>query len=253
MNAIAIATSVAVFTFLAGIVGLYLQKRLPDQHTSDLPREMIRAVTGLVSLLLALVLGTLIASSYSLFSSQKLELESLAAQFIQLDLALEQYGPETKPGRAMALEALSTGYQLFWGGGDVDAKATAVATALPPLRIMSRYLSSLDPTTPEQKEQLSAAKLHFKSIENTRLQMSLQLATPVAWQLLSIVASWSLLLFCGYGLLSRMNAMTFAALAFGAFSVASAIFLIVELHEPYSGLLRIPPTALVQAIEAVNK
>ena len=134
MNAVAVATSVAVFTFAAGIVGLYLQRRLPDQHTSDLPREMIRAVTGLVSLLLALVLGTLIASSYRLFSSQKVELENLASQFIQLVMALEQYGPETKPGRAMVLEALSTGYQLFWGGGDVDAKATAVATALPSLK-----------------------------------------------------------------------------------------------------------------------
>ena len=114
-------------------------------------------------------------------------------------------------------------------------------------------MSALDPTTPAQKEQLAIAKQHFKSIENTRLQMSLQLATPIAWQLLPIVASWSLLLFCGYGLLSRINAMTIAALAFGAFSVASAIFLIVELRQPYSGLLRIPPTALVQAIEAVNK
>jgi hypothetical protein len=38
----------------------------------------------------------------------------------------------------------------------------------------------------------------------------------------------------------------------GAFAIASAVFLIVELSQPYSGMLRLPPTALVQAIDALG-
>jgi predicted benzoate:H+ symporter BenE len=38
----------------------------------------------------------------------------------------------------------------------------------------------------------------------------------------------------------------------GAFAVASAVFLIVELSTPYGGLLRLPPTPLVQAIDALG-
>ena len=62
---------------------------------------------------------------------------------------------------------------------------------------------------------------------------------------------WSSLLFCGFGVLSRTNPTTLAALALGAFAVASAIYLILDLSEPYSGLFRVPTAGLVQTIEAL--
>jgi hypothetical protein len=39
----------------------------------------------------------------------------------------------------------------------------------------------------------------------------------------------------------------------GALSVASAIFLILELDAPYSGILRLPPTPILEAIDALGK
>ena len=49
------------------------------------------------------------------------------------------------------------------------------------------------------------------------------------------------------------NALVIAALAFGAVSIAFAIFLILELGLPYTGLLKVSPAALQQAIEFVDK
>ena len=43
-----------------------------------------------------------------------------------------------------------------------------------------------------------------------------------------------------------------ATLAFGAISVASAIFLILELSQPYSGLFRISPAGLIQTMQALG-
>jgi hypothetical protein len=60
------------------------------------------------------------------------------------------------------------------------------------------------------------------------------------------------LLFAGFGLLSCINGTTVAALAFGAFAVASAVFLILELSRPFTGLFRIPPAALEQTISALD-
>jgi hypothetical protein len=42
-------------------------------------------------------------------------------------------------------------------------------------------------------------------------------------------------------------------LAIGALSVASAIFLLLELDAPYSGMLRLPPAPMLQAIDALGK
>ena len=68
---------VTAAAFVSGVAGLYLQKLLPEPHTSDRSRDMIGAVVGLISLLLALVLGTLIGSAYSFYSTQKSEMEIL--------------------------------------------------------------------------------------------------------------------------------------------------------------------------------
>jgi hypothetical protein len=253
MNAIIIASSVAILAFVAGIIGLNLQKRLPERHTSDRSRDMISAVNSLVTLVLALVLGTLISSGYGVFSSQKTDLDSLAAEALQLDMALAQYGPETEPGRVLLKQSMMHGYEVFWSASRVGEKALDVGASLPVLRGLDNYVSSLDPKTPIQERLVASAYTIVNEIAATRLKMSLQLASAVAWPLLAIIAAWSLMLFCGYGLLSRMNAMTLTALAFGAFAVGTATFLIIELREPYSGLIHVPSAGLLQAIEAMGQ
>lgn len=253
MHALAISVAIAVSAFAAGILGLYLQKWLPERHTTDRARDMITSMVGLVSLVLALVLGTLVSSSFSAFSTQESELQTLATNALELDMALAQYGPDGKPAREALRDTLDRTHELFWGKGAEDAAAFGVAAALPAIRAMNDALGALEPKTPMQKALFSSAVGYDKAIEATRLKMSLQLASSVAVPLLIIISVWSVLLFLGYGLLSRVSVMTVAVLAFGALSVAGAIFLIVELHRPYSGLIHVPPAALVEAIRTMTK
>lgn len=86
MDTLAFAVGVAVLAFCAGIVGLKLHDWLPEKHAPDRARDMIGAMTGLLGLLLALVLGTLVGSAFSLYTTQKSELETLAARTLQLEL-----------------------------------------------------------------------------------------------------------------------------------------------------------------------
>ena len=107
MSAIWIALAVGLLTFGAGMLGLYLQKKLPQQHMTGGSRDMILAVIGLVTLLLALVLGTLVGNTYAFFATQKAELETFASRALLLDQSLAEYGPETKPLRDGLKEALT--------------------------------------------------------------------------------------------------------------------------------------------------
>lgn len=253
MNSFLIALSVGVLAFIAGVVGLNFQRLLPDHHTSDRSRDMIAAISGLVGLLLALVLGTLIGASYTFYATQKSEIETLDARALQFDAALAAYGPEAQPGRDGLRMAIQQGYDMFWGSGQADPKAQNVATALTGLKRMDRFLLSLTPKTDAQRQLLATASINASWIEQTRLLMSLQLAAPTSWPLMTIVISWSLLLFCGYGLLSRLNETVIATLALGAFAVASAMFLIIELNQPYTGFFRMSPAALVQTLDAMKE
>lgn len=245
---------IALFAFASGVAGLYLQKLLPEPHSVERSRDMIGAIVGLVSLLLALVLGTLIGSAYAFYSTQKSEMETLAARALQLDLALAEFGPETAPARAGMRNTLQGVRDMVWGDGARKGAAPdlSVAEPLPHLRLLDEYIASLDPKTPAQHQFAAAAVGDASAIEQTRLLISLQLASAISWPLVVIVVSWALVLFCGFGLLSRLNATTLAAVAFGAFAVGSALFLILELTQPFTGVFRVPSAAFDQMLASLD-
>jgi hypothetical protein len=124
----------------------------------------------------------------------------------------------------------------------VIANLTATDTAI----------AALNPQTPLQKQAVATAATDAGLIKNTRLLIAMQLKSPISWPLVTVVVIWSILLFCGFGLLSRMNATTVAALGFGAFAVGSALFLILELSQPYTGLFRVPAAALEEGLEEMG-
>ena len=74
--------------------------------------------------------------------------------------------------------------------------------------------------------------------------MARQLANPFPEHLLIVVVFWACLLFLGDGLVATPNAVTVAAHFLGAIAVASAVFLILELSHPYSGVIRLSPAPL---------
>ncbi len=253
MTAIWIAVAVTLLTFAGGMAGFKLQILLPEEHSADKSKDMIGSVMGLVTLLLALVLGTVVASAYVYSTTQQSEIQALSAQVLQLDEALAQFGPEAKPIRDKLKENLGNSLKLIWGSRSVDPGELHVAKAAAALHGFGAAIRSLDAKTPEQKDALAAVNSHFAQFEQTRLLMSLQLTNSFSRPLLVVVIFWSFFLFGGFGLLSPINATTIGSLAFGAFAVGSAIFLIIELSQPYTGLVRISPAALEQTVDSINR
>ncbi len=252
MDSILFAVGVAVCAFCAGLLGLKLHVSLPEKHAPDRSREMIGAMTGMLSLLLALVLGTLVGSAYTIYATQKSELETLAARTLQLDSALEAFGPEAQPGRDGLRKAITQSYDSIRGGPNADLAGMDVKAVVAGGMILDRFLMSLTPKTDAQKQVLATANVAAGQIEQTRVLMMLQLAGGISWPMLAIVVCWSLLLFCGYGLVSPVNATVITSLALGAIAVASAILIIIELSAPYSGLFKLPPGAMIETIQALS-
>jgi len=249
---------ICIFIFIvfmaAGYVGLFLQTRLTEAHKTGESKGVVGQVSGLVSLLLALVLGTLIGVSFAYYSTQKANLETFSAQILRLDQALKQYGPETQPLRDRIKAGIQKGYDAFWGGGDADPNLLTVEAPLANAQGISDFLATLKPTTDAQKTALASANAYASMVEQSRLLMSLQVASgPVSWVLIAILVFWTVALFFGIGLFAEPNALVIAALAFGAASIAFAIFLILELGLPYTGMMRVSPAALEQAMQYIDK
>jgi hypothetical protein len=243
-----------VLFMAAGYAGLALQTRLMPEHKTGETKGVVGQISGLVSLLLALVLGTLIGVSFAYYSAQRTNLENFSAQILRLDQALGQYGPETKPLRDKIKAGIVKGYETFWGGGDVDPKTLTVEAPLANAQAISDFLATLQPKTDAQKAALATANTYASMVEQSRLLISLQVAAgPISWFLIAIMIFWTASLFFAIGLYAESNSVVLAAITFGALSIAFAIFLIIEFGLPYTGLFRVTPAALEQTIEFIDK
>jgi hypothetical protein len=70
--------------------------------------------------------------------------------------------------------------------------------------------------------------------------------------MLAVVLSWLVIIFLGFGLVSPQTGTALASMALAAFAAAGALFLIIELYSPVSGLLQIPPSIFESALPSLR-
>ena len=79
------------------------------------------------------------------------------------------------------------------------------------------------------------------------------LLISVSWPFLVVLVFWLVALFIGFGLFARFNGTVVATFALGAISVAGAIFLILEMNRPYSGLMQISSAPIRNALTQIPR
>jgi hypothetical protein len=114
-------------------------------------------------------------------------------------------------------------------------------------------LQSLSPKTDVERVLLNRTMQESESIGRSRLLMFEQLGSSIAWPFLMVLVFWICVLFLGFGLFARFNATVTLALLVGALSVAGAIFLILELNDPYHGFMRISDEPLLNAMAQLGR
>ena len=250
MNPFARTLIVAVLTFASGLLGFLLQWLLPVQDIAG-AKGIICSIIGFVAMLLGLVLGLLLWTTYGAFIAQNAESQSLGPLILKLDFALEQYGPEADRGRDLLRAAVVRARDRFWGGRAIGISPYAQLRA--DLHDIIAFFASLEPATDQQKQLITTAMPNFMQVVETTLLMTRRLANPAPKVLLFVVIGWAALLFMSLGLLDAFNALSVAIAALGSIAVASAIFMILEFSQPYSGLFRISPVGVDSLISALGR
>ena len=78
-----------------------------------------------------------------------------------------------------------------------------------------------------------------------------QMGSSIPWPFLAVLVFWVSMLFLGFGLFARLNTTVVVAFLIGALS--SSIFLILEMNQPYSGLMRISNAPLRNALAQIGR
>ena len=251
MSALNRSIAVAAITFGASLVGMALQWVVPaDILTAS--KGSVGAMVGLVTLLLALVLGLLVFTAFSVFTTQRDEAYSLGPMVAEVDLALEQYGPEAAGGRAGLYAALQRSRVRFFGDSERGPQPFTFEEMRAIFLSQNSFFDRLKPTTDAQRGLVATAKDQTRKLADTQMLMARQLASPFPPHVLSVVVCWASALFLGNGLVAAPNAVSVIAHLAGAISIGIAIFLILELSSPYTGLIRLSPAGIDRVLEILG-
>jgi hypothetical protein len=255
LGSLTLAAAVFAVVFVGGAIGLELQRALPESYTTGGPRDMTGAVVGMMTLLLALVLGLLIWTAFGVFSTQKASVQVLAITDLKLDEAFQDYGPEAAEGHRILRDGIKNTIAQIWGDSGDDEKAVIhkYGYARAYLKARIAYLNTLQPASDQQTAAKADAIQAATAIGQLRTQMTLALVDPISYSLISIVVAWAAFLFCGYGLLSKRHPMSYVVLVVGAMGIASAIYAIADLISPYSGVFVVSPAPLVDVLKAIEE
>jgi len=253
MNSIQIAVVVFACVLGGAVAGMMLHGRLPTHHRDGDAKDVIKLVMGLIATIAALVLSLLIASAHSAYDTQESEVRQLAVHVVLLDRLLARYGPEAADARTALKEIVAADMARIW-----PTEGPGSATMPPPHaqvrgEDMFGMVAGLSPRTDEQRFGQARALQLLTDMADTRRLMAEQAGGSLSWPFFVVLVFWLVVLFVGFGLFARFNATVFAAHFVGALSVAGAIFLILEMNRPYSGLMQISSAPISRALEQLGR
>ncbi len=246
------ALFVAAVAFSMGLIGLIVHAWEPGNEGVDETRDLINRLTGLVATMSALVLGLMIANASNFFNTQKIGLETVSAQVLELDGVLHRYGPEAAPARALLRGILQHTYDDVWGPGSAKEPPSAGELIDRTDKLFVALNTLLEAAPDNRKYRMQKAEDLATAINDQRLRMSLQVNDSLSWPFMTVLVLWICLLFFGFGMVARFNRVGVGGMAVGALSVASAIFLIMELSTPYDGIIMLSSDPIVQTIQALG-
>ena len=244
----AAATGLIVFACVFGgaLLGIALRNLLPEQHLSSDSKDVVKLGMGLLATMAALVLGLLIASAKSAYDTQSSEVTQLAANVVLLDRVLAHYGPESKDARDILRRYVTRVLDQMWPRRYPGSTSFDLTTAGGD--DLFEKIQALSPQNEAQRSLRADARQITIDVGRTRSLLLAHSGSTIPTPFLVILTFWVTVIFASFGLFAPRNATVVATLLVCALSVSGAIYLILELDQPFLGFMQISSAPLLTAL-----
>lgn len=241
-------TGVLIFLCIFGTsaLAMWLHRKLPEHHLVTETKDTVKLAMALVATMTAMILGLLVSSAKGTYDAEKKLVVEMSANLAFLDRGLEIYGPETAAARQAVRDATDTMRRRYWP--ETDADTAQLAPEMDSADAVYRAMHALEPQTDEQRNLKERALGVAYDIGQSRWLIYQHSGPSVSTPLLVSVVCWLSFLFFSFGIFAPPNGTALAALFVSAFSVSSAVFLILELDQPFDGLVKVSSQPLVNVL-----
>jgi hypothetical protein len=252
MNDLLISLLVFAVIFGGALIGAAVRPLLSEGHFQPDSKDVVKMATGLIGTLAALVLGLLIASAKTSFDQKTSQVRQLTATIILLDDLLAQYGPEAVAVRNRLRQSIQPLANRIWHEEGISAGNPAHFESSAQSSAFENELEGLSPKNDAQRALQSRAVQAFTEGAQTRLQLFTQTGGSIPVPFLIILIFWLSAIFVSFTLFAQTNLVVTTSLLVCALSFACAIFLILELDNPFTGLMGISSATLRTALSPLN-
>ncbi len=242
-----------VFVCVLGgaLLGLFLRTVLPEHHLSRDSKDLVmNMVVGLMAVMVALVLGLVISSAMDSYAGHRRKIEELSADIILLDRIMAHYGPETRGSRDLLRQSVASALDQIW------PENASRHAQLEPRAGYERLYDKIQDLSPQNEIQrsLKAQALEIGTkLAQTHWLLAEQNGRSIPMEFMLVLVFWLTIIFVSFGLYAPDNKTVVAILFLCALSVTVAVFLILELDQPFEGLIQVSSAPLRYALSHLGE
>ena len=188
-------------------------------------------------------------SAKSTYDTKPNEVNQITADVVMIDQLLAEFGPEVRPAREQLRGSVRGMVQKLWNETNESSGSHAFTPAADSVASW-RLVNSLPAQTDAQRalsSQIAQAATHLSQL---RLLLFAQGSGAIPTPFLVILVFWLATIFTSFSLFGPMNATVLTFTFLFALSAAGAILFIYELNNPFTGMLQISRTAMLDALGA---
>jgi hypothetical protein len=237
---------------IGAAIGMGLKRFLPADVLEGGSKEAIRLGAGFLSTLAALVIGLMIASAKNSYDTQNTNIRQLGTNVVLVDQMLIKYGTAANEARRLLRETIPSAATRIWQESVAGNNAGSTFALS---RTGEGFYNAIEGLKPVNDEQVSLkARIIQITTEmgRTRLLVFTQNDNAIPVPFFIVLVFWLAVIFASFSLLAEPNLIVIASILLFAVSVSSALFLIVDLSQPFEGLMQITNHHLRMALPKIE-
>lgn len=246
MSAVEIACLALGLILTSVASGVFLRHKLPEKHLSGDSKDVIKLATALVATMAALVTALLFASTRASYEATNSQVGQLTANVIELDRLLKDYGADGVALRQALRQDVAAIVNTIWRDDAVPNQTPAQSSASE-AQVITK-LRQLAPRDPLQTSLQARASVVSNALAQIQLTLYAHPSDTISKPFVFVLVLWLCFIFGTFALSADANGTMLSVLFFCALSAASAIYLILELGQPFDGLMQVPSGPLRHAL-----
>lgn len=213
----------------AALVGLLGAAIHPGRSRED-TKTTINLVANLFVVMTSLVLGLMVNSAKNTLETANRNVHALATDLILLDRTMRELGPQAGEARRHLVEYVQT--SIYEDAVLEDPEAEALLNAV------GTSLRAMKPSGDQQVSLLNDAWLLYRQAVQQRWVLVDQAGGTIPTPLIAMLIVWLMVIFASFGYQAPRNRVVTSSFTVAALLVSAALYLILEMDAPVSGLVK---------------